>query len=222
MNPYHVLGLPHGATEIDIKKAYRHMAARFHPDLGGSVEKMKEVTMARDILIDPERRKQFDETGETDHSPKQNNEVESMIATLLAEAFADDHRDPIKEICRRLDARRDNFRSRASKSTEGRNKLEKQIERFRKANRGTSNTEAFEFIIANLQSGVASLSQDIASMDEEAELMSRCLSFLDDLKCPPENEQNRSVWYGLDSVSGGSRSWRGPSPVASMFADWPS
>lgn len=54
-DPYEVLGIPQGASDDDIKAAYRKLAKKYHPDLnGGSAEaeaKMKEVNEAYNILI---------------------------------------------------------------------------------------------------------------------------------------------------------------------------
>lgn len=54
-DPYEVLGIPQGASDDDIKAAYRRLAKKYHPDLnGGSAEaeaKMKEVNEAYNILI---------------------------------------------------------------------------------------------------------------------------------------------------------------------------
>lgn len=54
-DPYEVLGIPQGASDDEIKAAYRKMAKKYHPDLnGGSAEaeaKMKEVNEAYNILI---------------------------------------------------------------------------------------------------------------------------------------------------------------------------
>ena len=54
-DPYEVLGIPQGASDDEIKAAYRRLAKKYHPDLnGGSAEaeaKMKEVNEAYNILI---------------------------------------------------------------------------------------------------------------------------------------------------------------------------
>lgn len=54
-DPYEVLGVPHGASDDEIKSAYRKLAKKYHPDLNdGSAEaeaKMKEVNEAYTLLI---------------------------------------------------------------------------------------------------------------------------------------------------------------------------
>jgi curved DNA-binding protein CbpA len=198
VNPYEILGVDRDASIDDIKRAYRQNAMKMHPDHGGSEEDMKRLTEARDILVDPARRKRFDKTGETESESKAQNEVESTIAPMLADAFANDNSDPIKSICRQLDARRQDFKDHANRHRDGRDKLKKQIERFEKSNERSSNAEAKSFILENLESGLIALEQSIASLDYQSELMTRCLSYLNDLKCPPENEYRSGMWYGLD------------------------
>ena len=57
---YEVLGLKKGATDAEIKKAYRQMAKKYHPDLNPddpeAEAKFKEVNEANDVLSDPEKR----------------------------------------------------------------------------------------------------------------------------------------------------------------------
>lgn len=66
-NYYHILGLARGASEDDIKKAYRKQALRYHPDKNkdpGAEERFKEIAEAYDVLSDPKKREIFDKFGE--------------------------------------------------------------------------------------------------------------------------------------------------------------
>jgi len=64
---YSVLGLERGAGEEDIKKAYRKMALKFHPDKNkepDAEEKFKEIAEAYEVLSDEEKRAAYDRFGE--------------------------------------------------------------------------------------------------------------------------------------------------------------
>lgn len=65
-NPYEVLGVKTNAPEGDIKRCYRTAANRTHPDKGGKPGEFEAVQRAYDLLMDPERRKRFDATGDAD------------------------------------------------------------------------------------------------------------------------------------------------------------
>lgn len=64
---YGILGIEKGASDEDIKKAYRKQALRFHPDKNKSPqaeEKFKEVAEAYEVLSDPKKREIYDQFGE--------------------------------------------------------------------------------------------------------------------------------------------------------------
>ena len=71
MNPYSVLGLKPSASADDIRKAYRKIAKKHHPDLNpgntDAEKKFKELNTANEILSDPEKRAAFDR-GDIDES----------------------------------------------------------------------------------------------------------------------------------------------------------
>jgi len=64
MDLYVVLGLRHGATESEIKRAYRRLARRFHPDInpgdGAAGARFRQILEAYETLIDPVRRSRYD------------------------------------------------------------------------------------------------------------------------------------------------------------------
>jgi DnaJ-class molecular chaperone len=59
---YELLGVPEGASESEIKAAYRRLALQLHPDSGrpGDVERFREIQEAYETLSDPERRESYD------------------------------------------------------------------------------------------------------------------------------------------------------------------
>ncbi|BAB59628.1 haet shock protein [DnaJ] [Thermoplasma volcanium GSS1] len=68
---YKILGVDRNASEEDIKKAFRELAKKWHPDLhpdnkAEAEEKFKEISEAYEVLSDPEKRRIYDQTGSVD------------------------------------------------------------------------------------------------------------------------------------------------------------
>ncbi|MEK7338610.1 MAG: DnaJ domain-containing protein, partial [candidate division NC10 bacterium] len=64
---YEVLGLPRSATDRDIKRVYRRLARRYHPDVNpgdkAAETRFKDITEAYEVLSDPQKRAEYDEFG---------------------------------------------------------------------------------------------------------------------------------------------------------------
>ena len=82
---YEVLGVPKDADEAAIKKAYRVLAKKYHPDANPgdetAAEKFKEASEAYAVLSDPQKRQQYDQFGQ------QKGIRPGMIGTMMISGF---------------------------------------------------------------------------------------------------------------------------------------
>ena len=67
MDYYETLGITKEATELEVKKAYRKLAHKYHPDkAGGDASKFKEISEAYQVLSDSGKRQSYDRFGSVD------------------------------------------------------------------------------------------------------------------------------------------------------------
>lgn len=75
-DPYKLLGVPKSASEAEIRKAYRSLAKKYHPDVNKDnpkmAEKFKEISAAYSLLSDKDMKKRYDR-GQVDGSGQQQN-----------------------------------------------------------------------------------------------------------------------------------------------------
>lgn len=73
-NYYDVLGVAPNASEAEIKKAFRSLARKFHPDVAknepGAEIRFKEINEANEVLSDPDKRRKYDELGANWNHPE--------------------------------------------------------------------------------------------------------------------------------------------------------
>ncbi|MCB1682894.1 MAG: molecular chaperone DnaJ [Pseudomonadales bacterium] len=90
---YEVLGLQRDASEADIKKAYRRLAMKHHPDRNpddtSSEEKFKEASEAYEVLSDAEKRQAYDQFGHAGVDPGAGGMGGGFGATSFSDIFSD-------------------------------------------------------------------------------------------------------------------------------------
>jgi len=91
---YEVLGVDKNANEQEIKKAYRKLAVKFHPDKNPNnpeaAEKFKEISAAYEVLTDPEKRQLYDKYGEEGLQGRGGfHDPTSIFESLFGGGFAD-------------------------------------------------------------------------------------------------------------------------------------
>ena len=77
-DPYNVLGIDKTCNDDEIKKAFRKLALREHPDKGGDPEKFKEIQSAYEILSDKDKKLKYDKFG---HAGLDENSLNSSNST---------------------------------------------------------------------------------------------------------------------------------------------
>ncbi len=99
---YEVLGVSRDASEIDLKKSYRKLAMKYHPDRNSSnrkesEEKFKEVKEAYEILGDPEKRAAYDRYGHLGIDPNLTSGAQGNTSSM-GSGFSDTFGDIFGEI----------------------------------------------------------------------------------------------------------------------------
>jgi curved DNA-binding protein CbpA len=112
MSHYDVLGVPPDASPEAIKKAYKRLAMKYHPDRKeGNTEKFKEIQRAYDTLSDPEKRTRYDATGEDGpKGPSIEDQAHAILAQIIEKILNSDFAgNYVAEIRRYLETVRKQF-----------------------------------------------------------------------------------------------------------------
>ena len=90
---YKVLDVPKNATEAEIKKAYRRLAMKFHPDRnpndGDAEEKFKEAKEASEVLSDANKRAAYDQFGHAGLEARGRASAADAFGDIFGDVFGD-------------------------------------------------------------------------------------------------------------------------------------
>jgi len=93
MDYYNILGVSKTSTSDDIKKAYKQLSLKYHPDRpNGNEQKFKEISAAYNVLGDPHKKQQYDQCGV--NIPNKFND--SMAHNIFKSFFG--NRDPFQNV----------------------------------------------------------------------------------------------------------------------------
>jgi DnaJ family protein A protein 2 len=89
-DPYLVLNIDRNCNDDDIKKAFRKLALKEHPDKGGDPEKFKEIQSAYEILSDKDKRQKYDRFGHAgleENMLNRNDNADDIFNTFFNQSF---------------------------------------------------------------------------------------------------------------------------------------
>lgn len=85
MNLYQILGVSVNCSSSEVRKSYRKLSAKFHPDNKetGDKDEFEKIKIAHDVLIDPKRRKRYDTTGRIDEDRITPERIQLYIREMI-------------------------------------------------------------------------------------------------------------------------------------------
>lgn len=188
-NPYETLGVAPNATDMEIRLAFRRLAAQAHPDReGGSVDRMQELNLAYGLLTDPQRRKRFDETGNTEKVKPIREQAKHMLLGLVDLVIIDEKLDEdLVEVLRR------NLKSSLGEMNKTIKEAGRRIEHLKRVmgrNKAKKGVHEDLFRMAG-EARAAQLTEHIENCEKQKLLIAEAIQLMDDYEFGnlPEDDQ---------------------------------
>src|SRR3954469_17240218 len=109
MDLYVVLGLGEGASEREIKRAYRRLARRFHPDINpgdhDAEARFRQILDAYETLVDPSRRSRYDAGHDVEPDKRRASEFEGFDFSARGADYSATFGDLVAEVLSERGAR---------------------------------------------------------------------------------------------------------------------
>lgn len=194
MNHYETLGVSPDASKQEIIVAHRKLAAKAHPDAGGSVDEFKRIQEAYRILSDERERAHYDKTGRQSVA---SDDIRSRATSFVLDAFMRDGEDPIKVARRQASESEREAKRVAADSSKKARKLKAKIVRFRQRNANVRNTESRDDLVLALLNRYEDIERHRKSAEEQAELFGKVVEYLEGLSCPPDESEESPFRHGM-------------------------
>lgn len=193
MNPYDVLGVSSTATTDEIKKAFRSLAGRHHPDKGGDADRFDEIRQAHDVLMDDQRRAHYERTGST--------EKRRDIVEISREAIAQDfdrllEANKLTPNVNYIDKLANHYENVCSMALVERKKLVKRISRTEKLVAIT----AGDILLGVLQARLSGCKAQLVEFDHQVEAAKKCLELIDGMRCGQDRGCHPRVFVQCDTA----------------------
>lgn len=180
MDLYQELDLPRDCSFDDIKQQYRILAQIYHPDKGGDEEKFKKIKFAYEVLSDPDRRSEYDKSGNTQNAPDIKNQARQNLSQIffsLLPNFDPTSGDIIEIIKHEITVAIESISNNKTESNTYITKLELVKSKIRKKDTDIDPDNLFySFIDSQLEVR----RNDLNNMDKRVEIAKEMLKILDD------------------------------------------
>lgn len=179
INPYKILGVERNATADEIKKAYKGLAQKHHPDKSnGDEERFKEINLAYDILYDAKKREEYDRTGDVKKATSITNQaINLFMNTFVARLAGTSHllgsANPFDQVRNDITRYRNESKNSIPDIKNRKERLEKRYSKVKNIN------DHLNLIKNWVIDAMASLDMEIEKKKEQIEVSDEALKFCD-------------------------------------------
>lgn len=201
---YQVLGVRRSAADGEIRAAYRKLAQRWHPDRPtGDLETYQRIQRAYDVLSDDQRRRHYDEHGDTPTGPHVREAAMQTLCTMLTEAIVNpnhgvdiDHHDLVGVMRKNIVQGRSSLPQRRKDGEENIRRIERTIKRLRRKPGGD------DILRVMLEQQIKGVRAAIENLKRDDLIGAEMLKILEDYTYKPDTQQATQFASGMSSAFG--------------------
>lgn len=203
MDHYEALGVPKSAAPADIKRAYRKRASKAHPDRGGSDEEMARLNRALAVLEDPDRRAQYDATGQDSAGPTIEQRARAAMLSMFQQTIEQTDENAVSVVGRAIAQKQREMLQEQHKVQGKRERFVKKTGKI-KTKGGVENLAA-----AVIEQQVKHCDSQLAQIADIQQVMAMCAEMLKAYTDEtPAEESRHFAWFTTATGSATAGGWR--------------